>query len=277
MFKGTTLLASALALAIGLGQAAHAADKTIEVAVNSNGFPFSFIDDDNKISGYDGELLQIVEQHLKGYKFHFNAVSRDAIIVGLSTGAYSLAANHFYLTKERAEKYDYSRQPAGISDLRLIVRNSENQIHNLSDLAKLHKKLNPIHTNDARYTVIENYNKKNPDNKIDLQPSGEQTAADMFKSVAAGEYDAVIYPIGAFLALKKSLNLDLKVSDSVGLFPNVFLYNKGTDKQFTQAVDKVLVDLKNDGTLAKLSQKWYAEDVYHLPGAADVKVNTDWE
>ncbi|MCS5968843.1 hypothetical protein LNP26_19115 [Klebsiella variicola subsp. variicola] len=37
----------------------------------------------------------------------------------------------FYLTKERAEKYDHSGEPTGISDLRLIVRNDENDIHNL--------------------------------------------------------------------------------------------------------------------------------------------------
>ncbi|MDN2604804.1 hypothetical protein OB917_15875 [Klebsiella variicola] len=38
-----------------------------------------------------------------------------------------------------------------------------------------------------------------------------------------------------------------------------------------------MVALKKDGTLAELSRKWYAEDVYALPGASDVKVNTDWE
>lgn len=277
MFKKVRLFAMVLTLAMGWSHIGHAADKIIEVAVNVNDYPFGFIDDNNKISGYDGELLQLIEKNLTGYKFHFNSVSRDALIVGLSTGAYTLVADHFYLTKERAAKFEYSKQPTGISDLRLFVHSDDNDIHSLADLARLHKKLNPINTNDARYTVIENYNNKNPDNKITLLPSGEQTAADMFKSVEAGEYDAVIYPIGAFLALKKSLNLDLKVSDSVGLFPNVFLYNKNTDKQFIQDVDNVLIKLKQDGTLSKLSQKWYAEDVYSLKGAEDVKVNTDWE
>ncbi|VFT72823.1 amino acid ABC transporter periplasmic amino acid-binding protein [Klebsiella aerogenes] len=102
----------------------------------------------------------MLDQRLTDYTFHFNAVSRDAMIVGLSTGAYTLAADHFYLTKERAEKYDHSGEPTGISDLRLIVRNDENDIHNLGDLASGKKKLVPIHTSDARYTVIENYNKK---------------------------------------------------------------------------------------------------------------------
>lgn len=283
MFKGKIFIASALTVLLGLAQHTQAATtsnttpKTVEVVVNSNGYPFSFLDDDNKISGYDGELLQIIEKRLPDYKFHYNAVSRDAMVIGLSTGAYTLAANHFYLTKERAEKYNYSKQPTGISDLRLIIRDDDNQTHSLLDLAKNHKKLYPIHTNDARYTVIETYNQKHPDHKIDLQPSGEQTAADMFKSVASGEYDAVIYPIGAYLALKKTLDLNLKVSDSVGLFANVYLYNKATDKKLIQDVDQVLVDLKKDGTLAKLSQKWYSEDVYSLKGAADVKVSTAWE
>jgi L-cystine transport system substrate-binding protein len=52
-----------------------------------------------------------------------------------------------------------SGQPSGISDLRLIVRNNENDIHTLGDLASGKKKLVPIHTSDARYTVIDNYNK----------------------------------------------------------------------------------------------------------------------
>lgn len=281
ILKNKILLVSALTLAMGMN-AAQAVEKspnakTVEVVVNANGFPFSFVDDNNNITGYDGDLLKVLDQRLTDYTFHFNAVSRDAMIVGLSTGAYTLAADHFYLTKERAEKYDHSGEPTGISDLRLIVRNDENDIHNLGDLSSGKKKLVPIHTSDARYTVIENYNKKHPGQQINLQPNGEQSAADIFKAVASGEYDAAIYPIGALLALNKALNLNLKASDSVGLFPNVYLYKKNTDPQLIKAIDAQLVALKKDGTLAELSRKWYAEDVYALPGASDVKVNTDWE
>ncbi len=167
-----------------------------------------------------------------------------------------------------------SGQPSGISDLRLIVRNNENDIHTLGDLASGKKKLVPIHTSDARYTVIDNYNKKHPGQQINLQPNGE---ADIFKAVASGEYDAAIYPIGALLALNKALNLNLKASESVGLFPNVYLYKKNADPKLIKAIDNELAALKKDGTLAALSRKWYDEDVYGLPGAENVKVNTDWE
>ncbi|ATA23301.1 amino acid ABC transporter substrate-binding protein [Brenneria goodwinii] len=247
--------------------------KEVEIVINENSFPFSFVDDSGKFSGYDGELLAIIDEKLPEYSFHFNAVSRDAMLVGLSTGTYNLAANHFYINKERAEKYDYSKEPTGLSDLRLIVRNNDSEINSLADFAKSEKRLVPIHVSDARYQVIADYNAAHPDNQIVLKATGEQTAADIFKSVASGEYDAAIYPIGAFLAVTKQIDLNLKVSNSVGIFPNVFLYSKTPDSaELLKAVDKVLVDLKNDGTLAKLSIKWLGEDVYALDGAKDIKV-----
>lgn len=252
--------------------------KDVEVVINENAFPFSFVDDAGKFSGYDGELLALVDEKLPEYSFHFNAVSRDAMLVGLSTGTYNLAANHFYINKERAEKYDYSKEPSGLSDLRLIVRSNETEVNSLADFARSGKLLVPIHVSDARYQVIADYNAANPGNQIVLKGTGEQTAADIFKSVASGEYDAAIYPIGAFLALQQKLNLDLKISNSVGIFPNVFLYSKTPESAaLLKAIDKVLIDLKNDGTLAKLSIKWLGEDVYALEGAKEVKVPTSFK
>lgn len=66
MFKKVRLFAMVLTLAMGWSHIGHAADKTIEVAVNVNDYPFGFIDDNNKISGYDGELLQLIEKILPG-------------------------------------------------------------------------------------------------------------------------------------------------------------------------------------------------------------------
>ncbi|EFM3263885.1 transporter substrate-binding domain-containing protein, partial [Escherichia coli] len=52
---------------------------------------------------------------------------------------------------------------------------------------------------------------------------------------------------------------------------------KNADPKLIKAIDNELAALKKDGTLAALSRKWYDEDVYGLPRAENVKVNTDWE
>ena len=255
-------------------QAATTVEK-VNVALDNNNYPFSYVDENGNISGYDGDLLKIIQQKLPQYKFTYSTVSQDAILTGLKTGAYDLSSNHFYLNKDRAKSFDYSHQPTGISDLRLIVRKDDNSINSLDDIAKKHKKLNPINVNDARYTVIEQYNHTHPSTPITLTPSGEETALDMFRSVESGEYDAAIYPIGGYLSLIKKVPLNIKASASVGLFPTVVLYKKGEDPQLIHKIDDVLSGLKNDGTLAKLSEKWYQENVYTLPGADKVKVTND--
>lgn len=255
-------------------QAATTVEK-VNVALDNNNYPFSYVDENGNISGYDGDLLKIIQQKLPQYKFTYSTVSQDAILTGLKTGAYDLSSNHFYLNKDRAKSFDYSHQPTGISDLRLIVRKDDNSINSLDDIAKKHKKLNPINVNDARYTVIEQYNHTHPSTPITLTPSGEETALDMFRSVDSGEYDAAIYPIGGYLSLIKKVPLNIKASASVGLFPTVVLYKKGADPQLIHKIDDILLGLKNDGTLAKLSEKWYQENVYTLPGADKVKVTND--
>ena len=73
ILKNKILLVSSLALAMGItgAQAVEksANAKTVEVVVNANGFPFSFVDDNNNITGYDGDLLKVLDQRLTDYTF----------------------------------------------------------------------------------------------------------------------------------------------------------------------------------------------------------------
>ncbi|GAA0481380.1 transporter substrate-binding domain-containing protein [Tatumella punctata] len=270
----SALIVSGLALS-SFYSFAQAATQQINVAMDSNNYPFSYVDENGVISGYDGDLLKIIQKKLPEYKFTYSTVSQDAILTGLKTGAYDLSSNHFYLNKDRAKSFDYSHQPTGISDLRLIVRKDDNSINSLDDIAKKHKKLNPINVNDARYTVIEQYNRAHPASPITLTPSGEESALDMFRSVDSGEYDAAVYPIGGYLSLIRKVPLNIKASASVGLFPTIVLYKKGEDPVLISKIDNILRSLKQDGTLAKLSEKWYQENVYSLPGADKVVVKND--
>lgn len=270
----SALIVSGLALS-SFYSFAQAATQQINVAMDSNNYPFSYVDENGVISGYDGDLLKIIQKKLPEYKFTYSTVSQDAILTGLKTGAYDLSSNHFYLNKDRAKSFDYSHQPTGISDLRLIVRKDDNSINSLDDIAKKHKKLNPINVNDARYTVIEQYNRAHPTTPITLTPSGEESALDMFRSVDSGEYDAAVYPIGGYLSLIRKVPLNIKASASVGLFPTIVLYKKGEDPVLISKIDNILQSLKQDGTLAKLSEKWYQENVYSLPGADKVVVKND--
>lgn len=238
--------------------------KVIKVGLVADNAPFSFLTSNNEPSGYDGELLQLINKQLKGYKFEYSALSQSSLLVGLATGKFDLASSHFYKSQERAAKYLLSGQPTGLSDVRLIIRKNETAIHSLNDLHT--NKLAPISTDDARYSIIDTYNKNHPNNKIDLVGIGDQNAADPFKAIVANQYDAAIYPLAAFTEVQSQLNLNLKTTATIDLVPTYFLYNKqsSTDQELQKQIDKILKEFKQDGTLEKLSKKWYKEDVYKI-------------
>lgn len=95
------------------------------------------------------------------------------MLTGLQSGEYDAATCSFYGTAERFKTFDYSENPTGLSDARLIIRSDEKNINSLEDLAKSGKKLAPIPTDDARYTLINQYNEKHPNNKIEFEGATE--------------------------------------------------------------------------------------------------------
>lgn len=246
--------------------------QTVQIAGVTGKKPYTYQDGSN-YTGYDFELLKKIDAKLPQYQFKYTALAQDALLTGLQSGKYQLATCSFYGTAERFKIFDYSKNPTSLSDARLIVRNDEKGINSLKDLAQSGKKLAPIPTDDARYTLIKNYNAENPKNAIQFEGATERSAtvADTLKSVGSGKYDAAIYPYTSFESIKNEIDYKLKVTDSIGLFPTVFLYHKGDDtKQLRQSVDKVLEELRSDGTLSALSKQWYGEDPFTLPGANKV-------
>lgn len=253
--------------------------QTINVAGVTGKKPYTFADGDN-YTGYDFELLKKIDEKLPQYEFKYTALAQDALLTGLQSGKYQLGTCHFYGTAERFNTFDYSQNLTSLSDARLIIRTDETGINSLEDLAKSGKQLAPIPTDDARYTLINQYNESHPDNKIEFQGATEKSAtvADTLKAVAAGKYDAAIYPYTSYQSIKDDLNLNLQLTDSIGLFPTVFLYNKGDKtKQLREDVDKVLKEFREDGTLSALSQQWYGEDVFKLNGADKVDSVIYWK
>ncbi|MFY4456156.1 transporter substrate-binding domain-containing protein [Bifidobacterium pseudocatenulatum] len=134
--------------------------------------PYTFVDGNN-YTGYDFELLKKIDEKLPQYKFKYTALAQDALLTGLQSGEYDAATCSFYGTAERFKTFDYSENPTGLSDARLIIRSDEKNINSLEDLAKSGKKLAPIPTDDARYTLINQYNEKHPNNKIEFEGATE--------------------------------------------------------------------------------------------------------
>lgn len=233
--------------------------KIIKIAGVNDAKPFTYIDENGDLSGYDGEVLKAINKKLPQYKFEYSGMDQGAMLLGVQSGKYDLGTCHLYKNADREQKFLFPAESFGLSDLKLVVKKDRTDINTMEDMAG--KKLVPIPANDARYTIVQDYNKAHPDKQVKLETIDSLNAADTFKMVASGQYDAAIYPAPAYEPVEKELNLDIKLTGTVTKVPTYFVLNK-KDTQLEKDIDKALKELKADGTLSKLSLKWYGEDVY---------------
>jgi len=86
---------------------------------------------------------------------------------------------------------------------------------------------------------------------------------DRLKEVQNGKYDALILPsnLGEQTVIDNQ-KLAIKASEPVSINNTYVLIHKSDEnKALNDDVNKALKALKEDGTLDKLSQKWFGEDV----------------
>lgn len=210
--------------------------------------PFSYHDTAGKLTGFDVEIAEEVAKRL-GVKAEFTETQWDGLFAGMDAKRFDVIFNQVSITEDRKVKYDFS-EPYIVSKAVLIVRDDNEDIKTFADLKgkKAGQSLTSNLTDIAR------------DNGAELVATdGFNQAMDLLTS---GRIDATVNDGLSFLDLKKQKpDVKIKVVDEI---PNgsesaaVFL--KGND-ELVKAVSDAIVEMKNDGTYLKISEKYFGTDV----------------
>lgn len=245
--------------------AVHAAT-TVNVAA-PNGNPAYIVNTDQGPKGYYGELINKIDRDLPQYKFKTTFTSQNAVFSGLQSGKYDVALNNSWYNKQRFQTY-YHTRAVGLDDLRLVYRKNGKSANSLDEVAKKSLKLVPISTDDARYSVLQDYNNSHS-KKINLKAIGDQSSADALAQVANGKYDVALYPYAAYKQVANSKNgKKLAVSKSIDQRSAYLLVHKSSrNKKLTKDLNKEIQKLYNDGYLEKLTKKYLYENTFSLPNA----------
>lgn len=243
----------------------HAA-KTVNVAA-PNGNPAYIVNTDHGPEGYYGELIQKIDKDLPQYKFKTTFTSQNAVFSGLQSGKYDVALNNSWYNKQRFQTY-YHTRAVGLDDLRLVYRKNGKKANSLDEVAKKNLKLVPVSTDDARYSVLQDYNNAHS-KKINLKAIGDQSSADALAQVANGKYDVALYPYAAYKQVANSKNgKKLTASKSIDQRSAYLLVHKSSqNKKLTKDMNKEIKKLYNDGYLEKLTKKYLYENTFALPNA----------
>ena len=162
--------------------------RKVKVAYVQNSKPMTYTDDNGEPNGYDVKVLQEVEKRMPQYEFEFIGTSDDDLLLGVEQGKYQVGVKNAFYTEERTKKFIYPEQFIGLSSIGLLLKKEDEDITSLEDFAKAGYSLAPIAANNAQYTVIEQYNEENPNNKIDLK-AGDTFTVDVIQWVNEGRVD----------------------------------------------------------------------------------------
>lgn len=256
------LLAGVAIAASGMGSAsAQTPVRVIKVATAAESKPLSWGAIGHEPQGYEPDLLRAINAKLPQYRFELEGAADIAQETGLATGKYDMATGGFYSAPARSKQFLIPATPIGASMMKIYSRKDSN-INTMKDLVG--KKIVPVTAGGGVYKFVTQWQQDNPNDAVKISASSAGIPyPDRLKEVQRGKYDALILPsnLGEQTVIETQ-KLDIKASEPVSINNTYVLIHRSEENQkLSDDIDGVLKTLKADGTLDKLSQKWFGEDV----------------
>ncbi|MCV7012706.1 ABC transporter permease subunit [Mycolicibacterium madagascariense] len=264
------LLLVALAAA-ACGSSQHAGQTTpssgvLRVGTEGTYAPFSFQDPaTGKLAGYDVDVANAVGAKL-GKRVEFVQTPWDSIFAALEANRFDVVANEVTITPERASKYDLS-EPYSVGEGVVITRANDDSIRSVADLKG----------KTVGATVTSNWAQVSRDAGATLAPVEGFTQA--ITLLNQGRVDAVVNDSIAFHAYQAETNdQSVKIAATIPQrSEQAFAARKNSG--LLPELNKALDELRADGTLASISQKYLKADASGGPaaGGAQPATRSAWQ
>lgn len=222
----------------------------ITVAMEGTWAPWTFHDEDDNLVGYDVEVSQKIGEKL-GVKVNFIEGEWDGLLAGLDSGRYDLMVNGVSVDEERKEKYDFSI-PYAANRTAVIVKSENEDIKSMEDLEGKHT----ANTLNSTYAKIAEAH--------GAEVTGVDDLNQTFELLFSGRIDATLNDEVAYYDyMKNHPDADIKIAVLSDEAVQVAIpMRKGEEtRTLREAVDKALAELKEDGTLTELSEKYFGIDI----------------
>ena len=234
-------------------------DETRKVVLVTAGIgePYSLLADDGTWTGIDAEMWAEIEKRT-GWEVEVKQASFDSIWGELDTQRADVSANCWAVKPERTEKY-YATIPYYGDAQCVIVPESNTDINTFDDLKG--KKVGCTN-GQAAQTIIEDMAKE------------KGFTVKLYEDGAVGMNDLKLGRIDAYANTTTNVNAfthnntdaKFRFFDEQLLANNVAYFLQKTDDgdKLTKELDDVIQDMLDDGTVAKITEKWMYADMTKL-------------
>lgn len=245
--------------------AAVADGKTsVKLVLSSTERPLSWADENGKLQGYEYDIWQEVNKNLKNYHLDIQAVPPETQDVMMESGDAKVASGGYYRTPRREQDYIVPKTPIGVSSVMVYMsRENAQKYHSLEDVIKGGGKLVPNTPNGGIYKVLTDWNKAHDNIMKEVPIQDGLTPAERLTSLKNGQYDALVYPNNLGVEdIAKAMNFDIVALDKpIKVNETVVIVNKNEQK-LADEIEAALEKLSKDGTLQKISEKWYHRNLF---------------
>lgn len=228
------------------------AGKTFTVGFDAEYPPYGYMDDNGEYTGFDLELAQAVCD-MEGWELVKTPIDWDSKDMELDSGSIDCIWNGFTING-REDDYEWTQAYADNSQVIVVAEGS-----GIASLADLAGKTVGVQAASAALELLQG-------DQADLAGtfSGLQEFADYnsaFVELQAGSVDAVAMDIGVANYQLKTRGEGYKILDEVLNSEQYGVGFKKGNTELCEIVDKDLTKLAEDGTVAKLAEKYDISDL----------------
>ena len=242
---------AAAALSAGLAVAAPAQDAgTLRVGMSGGYFPFTFVRQD-ELQGFEVDVMNAIGEET-GLDIAFETMSFSGLIGALQSGRIDTIANQITITPEREEAFAFT-QPYVIDGAQVVTREGNDEIEGVEDL--------------RGKTVAVNLGSNFEQLLRDLPFSDEidirTYESNIEQDTALGRVDAFVMDRVSSAQVIEESPLPLQLAGQpFSEIRNALPFRDDEEgRALRDRVDAALTTLKENGTLAEISQKWFGSDI----------------